>query len=343
MMPSTRLGGFKILNDVVRISLIAPNETKDFPAKLCRLIAKEKINLPYITCVHDGHSWGLTIIVDATHGPKTSQLIEEAFEKILTHSSESAVLSIFPHKNNPKITGSLFEVFGREGIDPDGYANSPSALSVVLRNSMIKRAGNALFGPFSFSAYRTPADWKLAQKGKEQLYKEVVASYQEKRPKVYGLECHEGQELLHLRLNKASIDQFGSAFKEFSELGLYLTFLTTSPCQEEGKEQLLFCLPSSKERSYAEMIHRAAPEVVMESPIPVATFAMNGPHFGDRYGIVSELLHALNAGGVDLFALGCTIASIIGVVPSHQIQSAIEAIQGCFEVPTITKKEPLSL
>ena len=88
MMPSTRLGGFKILKDVVRISLIAPNETKDFPAKLCRLIAKEKINLPYITCVHDGHSWGLNIIVDTTHGAETSQLIEEAFEKILTPFEE---------------------------------------------------------------------------------------------------------------------------------------------------------------------------------------------------------------------------------------------------------------
>ncbi len=66
---------------------------------------------------------------------------------------------------------------------------------------------------------------------------------------------------------------------------------------------------------------------------------MNGPHFGDRYGIVSDLLRSFKKDGVDLLGLNCTIASIIGVVPSPHIQPAIQAIQGCFEVPSVTKKE----
>jgi len=36
------------------------------------------------------------------------------------------------------------------------------------------------FEPFTFSAYQTPDDWKLAQEGKEQLYKEVVATIRRK-------------------------------------------------------------------------------------------------------------------------------------------------------------------
>jgi hypothetical protein len=46
---------------------------------------------------------------------------------------------------------------------------------------------------------------------------------------------------------------------------------------------------------------------------------MNGPHFGDRYGIVRDLLTALETAGIDLLGLSCTIASITGIVHSSQL------------------------
>ncbi len=339
MTPQARLGGFKILKDVVRISIISPTQTEDFPAQLLQTIAEAKINLPCITAVNDGRSWGLNIMVDSAHRARTSQLIEQKFGKIFTNAAESAILSIFPHRSDPIITGSFLEVFDQEGIDPDGYANSPSAISAILKRGMIKKASNALFGPFRFSAYRTPADWKLAQQGKEKLYKEVVASYQEKRPKVYGLEYQEGQELLQLESRGGHVGPVGTALKELAGLGLYLTFLATSPSHEKGKQKLFICLPTSEHHSNIEIISRIATEAEIETVSPVATFSMNGPHFGDRYGIASELLRVLKESDVDLLALNCTIASIIGVVPSPQIQPTIHAIQRCFEVPSVTKKD----
>jgi len=340
MTPQARLGGFKILKDVVRISIISPTQTEDFPAQLLQIIAEAKINLPYVTVVNDGRSWRLNIMVDSVHGARTSHLIEQAFGKIFTNAAESVILSIFPHRSDPIITGSLLEVFDQEGIDPDGYANSPSAISAVLKRGMVKKASNALFGPFTFSAYRTPADWKLAQKGKEQLYKEVVASYQEKKPKVYGLEYQEEQEFLQIELKRGQMGPVGTAVKELARIGLYLTFLATSPSQEKGREKLFICLPMSKSHSNTEILSGTAPGMEMASISPVATFAMNGPHFGDRYGIVSELLGSFEKNETGLLGLSCTIASITGVVHSHQLESAIRAIQECFEVPSITKNSP---
>jgi glycine cleavage system regulatory protein len=66
---------------------------------------------------------------------------------------------------------------------------------------------------------------------------------------------------------------------------------------------------------------------------------VNGPHFGDRYGIVSELCESLGSRQVDLLALSCTIASITGVVPRCHYESALEAIQERFEVPSVTRRE----
>jgi len=54
---------------------------------------------------------------------------------------------------------------------------------------------------------------EAAQEGKEQLYKEVVASYQEKKPKVYGLEVYEGQHLVQIKLNRAKITHVGASFR----------------------------------------------------------------------------------------------------------------------------------
>ena len=281
-------------------------------------------------------------MVDATNEVRTSQLIEGMFGRIFTHDPKGAILSIFPHKRDPEITGSLLELLNREMVEPDALANSPSAISVVLKEEFLKRASNGLFGPFSFSAYRAPADWKLTQKGKEQLYKEVVASYQEKRPKVYGLECLERQELLQIKLDRHNIGYMGKVFREFARLDIPLTFFSTNPCNEEVKEKLVFCLTRYENYSYTKRINEIVPTIDIGCISPVAIFSMNGPHFGERYGIASEILTAFEHHKIDLMGLSCTIASVTGVVPDHQLDSTIQAIQECFEVPSITKKDGFS-
>ena len=339
MTSSLRLGGFKVLKDVTLISLVSPEEMGDLPVRLCRAIADKKINLPYVSVIDNGRSWGMHIMLDAANRAPAIQLVDKESDSITASVSESAVLSVFPHRSNPTVVGSLLEVFDREGIDTQSYSNSPSAVSVVVKRDLIRKAGNTLFDTFNFGAYRTPEDWKMAQKGKEQLYREVVASYQEKKPKVYGLEIREGLEFIHIRLDNGSIGQIGTALRELSQLGGNLTFISKNPCRLQGEEDLFLCLPPSLAPPNAEVMSEIAPKVFIDTIFPVATFSMNGPHFGDRYGIVGELLRAIRENGIDLLALNCSIASIIGVVPLDQIQPAIRAIQGCFEVPSITPKD----
>ena len=321
------------------ISLASPGETGDLPARLCGAIAHKKMNLPYVSVIDNGRSWGMHIMVDAANRAPATQLVDRESGSMATIVSESAILSVFPHRSNPTVVGSLLEVFDREGIDTQSYANSPSAVSAVVKRDLVRKAGNALFDTFNFGPYQTPEDWKLAQKGKEQLYKEVVASYQEKKPKVYGLEFRQGLEFLHIRLDGGGIGQIGTALRKLSQLGVNLTFISKNPYRLEGAEDLFFCLPPSSDCPNAEVIVGMAPQAIIDTIFPVATFSMNGPHFGDRYGIVGELLLAFKESGIDLLALNCSIASIIGVVPLAQIQRAIRAIQGCFEVPCVTQKD----
>jgi hypothetical protein len=281
-------------------------------------------------------------MVDMGNEKSICRLAANDFGKIHAHVCWCAILSVFPHRKDPEITGTLLEVLVQTGVEPDALAHSPSAVSVVLKEDWLSRASDALFEPFSFGTYRTPADWKLAQKGKEELYREVVASYQEGRPKVYGLDCLEGQEFLKLRYHSGEMGPVGSAIREFARLGLPLTFLATGPCRGEKEEFLALCLPASQGFAYRSIVEERAPGVDMERIAPVAVFSMNGPHFGDRYGVASELLTAFERSHVDLLGLSCTVASITGVVRSSQSGSAVSAIEERFDVPrVISVEEPV--
>ena len=337
MTAQAALGGFKILKNVARISIVSKG--KGFPSDLFHRVAEEKINLSYATLVAEGDSWGLNIVVEAVNEEKIRRLITESFGKIFTVDPKSSVLSIYPHKRNPEISARLFEAFERQSLEPDALASSPSSISVVLKQDLIESASHALFEPFTFSAYQTPDDWKLAQEGKEQLYKEVVASYQEKKPKVYGLEVYEGQHLVQVKLNRAKITHVGASFRSFARLSVNLTFLSTSPSREQGKEIVAFSLPAAQSETYGRVVRRIAQEIDFQEIPSAVIFSMNGPHFGDRYGIVSELCESLESRKVDLLALSCAIASLTGVVPRHQYDPALEAIQERFEVPSVIKRE----
>jgi hypothetical protein len=321
MTEAIRLGGFKVLKGVARFSLIIPEKSGITPALLLRSIAERKINLPYLTCFHRNGHWGLNLLVETGKGLQASLIIEEVIGKPCEHTSECVVFSIFPHKKDPLILCNLIDAFKENSVKPEALAISPSAISVVLQEKDLNRASSSLFGPFSFSAYRTPEDWKLAQEGKEEIYKEVIATYQESRPKVYGLEYYEEQEIEHIDFQTKSI----SATECFVKIGpneRVLTFTASYPAPDHQEEILGLCISGISGSDNPENI----------------VFSMNGPHFGDRYGICFEMMESLENRGVYLLGLSCTIASITGVVNIKKLEETIEGIKECFDVPMVVKK-----
>ena len=337
MSNPTKLGGFKILKDMAGFSLILPIGPESPVVKFCRLLAERKINLPYFTLIKNKQTWGLNSTVVSNEGLRVSLIINENFDESFQQISDMAILSVFPHKKNPEIAGRLFEVLYEKDINPFSIANSPSAISIVLQETLLNKTSQALFEPFSFSSYRSPADWKLAHKGKEELHKEVIASYQEKRPKVYGVELYDGQEIFLINLKKFGFGRLGNALKQFAGLNPGLSFTATGPMSED-RVVLAICLSRSSVDFNQGPLKDFSTRSHSIDNAAVAVFCMNGPHFGDRYGIVSGLLKGFEQNGIDLLGISCTVASITGVVPSAQIKHTIEAIKQHFDVPAVIKR-----
>ena len=335
MTPAPKLGGFKVLKGVNRISLALP-KAQPLP-ELLRLIALEKINLPYFTCVQGESVWGLHLAVESADRDRTVALIQESCGTIPDEAA-SVILSIFPHRSDPTIAARLLRLFHQEGLALGAVGNSPSAISIVLNEGLLSEASSALFEVFQFSAYRTPSDWKLAQRGKENLYKEVVASYQEQRPKTYGLEIADQHDFVSARLADGNLAPFGTTLHACSQHGLNLAFLSLGPPHRKRNETLAFCIPGSNGTAFTMILNDLRSESVLMTKYQAAVFTMNGPHFGDRHGIASELLCAFEQHQVDLLGLSCTIASVTGAVPAPQLDSAVKAITSSFEVPGVVKK-----
>jgi hypothetical protein len=66
-----------------------------------------------------------------------------------------------------------------------------------------------------------------------------------------------------------------------------------------------------------------------------------GPHFGDRYGILDFTIRALGA-DVTLLGTVCATATIYLVLPSGQGRKAKEILHGAFEIPVAAEKEKLN-
>jgi aspartokinase len=65
----------------------------------------------------------------------------------------------------------------------------------------------------------------------------------------------------------------------------------------------------------------------------VELVSFQGPHFGDRYGIASRVVDALQSARIELLAMSCASASIHLVVGEGQGQAAVDHLRGPFGGP----------
>ena len=119
MSDPEKLGGFKVLKEAVLFSPASFEPDGRLPAALFRILAEHEINLPYVTCVQEKPGrWQIDTAVDFKDARTAGRLLSEILGKRPARQSNVAILSIFPHRKKPAITGAVFEAFVRKGIHP---------------------------------------------------------------------------------------------------------------------------------------------------------------------------------------------------------------------------------
>ncbi len=333
-----KLGGFKVLKNLCRFSVVGPEKFLHYDVTFLHSLAQEKINLSFITFAFSGGVFSGHILSEKSYCEKISTITRDNFESNIISQDENVILSLFPHRRNFNVLKELFRIFSMKNIRPIAFASSPSAISMVIRHEVLDAITSALFGPFVFGPYRTPSDWRLAQKGKEKLYKEVVASYQEKKPKTYGIELESANECLVIRMDENQLEGITNLLEELVKDGVPLTFVASVPSVEKNKENLLLSISGLSINEIRDVIGKNKIGIRTDFLGPVSILSMTGPHFGDRYGILSQLLTSLEEQNIEPIALSCTVASISCILNSGYEPEAIEAIKQRFEIPHVVNK-----
>jgi aspartokinase len=142
-----------------------------------------------------------------------------------------------------------------------------------------------------------------------------------------------GLSLVELTVPRAGIESLGAAFCRLADagVGFHLVFSRTS---SRGLEVSLLVTAQ-----WAKVIEERMQEFVegtdevMRRASPAEMVFFQGPHFGDRYGIVDTALRTLAAKGIKMTATACSGSCICIVLPEGKSEEAVLALSEVFEIP----------
>lgn len=162
---------------------------------------------------------------------------------------------------------------------------------------------------------------------------ETKAAYRESRIKTYGFQRMTGLSLVRITVHRTEMESLGQAFCRLGEEGIGF-LLVFSQHREQAME---ICLVVTAER--AGLIEERLKEFltgtdrVVRPGVPSEMVFFQGPHFGDRYGILEAAVRGLAARRVKMTAAACSGSCIYIVLPEGKSEEAVATLSELFEIP----------
>jgi hypothetical protein len=164
---------------------------------------------------------------------------------------------------------------------------------------------------------------------------ETIAVYFESKIKTYGIAQRTGLSMLSLLLPFSAFGRGNRSLRRAASDAGELLLVFARPASEGGlRLHLLFEGRPSWHllEEFSEAADDSNPSG-LRVDAEVELVYLQGPHFGDRYGIADAAFRALGAENIPVLAAACTGASIYLVVPKQTASKAKRALSGSFTVP----------
>ena len=92
-----------------------------------------------------------------------------------------------------------------------------------------------------------------------------------------------------------------------------------------GGWEITLCLPDEMEAELVALWEKSGPGS-LRSARPVSLVHLQGPHFGDRYGVLSEALAALEEAGAPPLATSAVVHSVFLALEPARAEAALSAL-----------------
>ena len=151
---------------------------------------------------------------------------------------------------------------------------------------------------------------------------ETVAVYEEHPIRVYGLQLRLG---LMLFSAVWPTDRAGACGAFLSSMQS-LVKPVFSNHRLGGKDwEVTLCIPGEMEPDLYTVWEKSGPGF-LRAARPVSLVHLQGPHFGDRYGIVSEAFAALDEAGAPALAASAVVHSVFLALEPDKAEAALKAL-----------------
>jgi len=235
--------------------------------------------------------------------------------------SDVCTLSVYPHHYNLEFLGALLDMLGTRKQGFHYLVSSHSMLTFVAHEAQVAGLIHLLSTGFDLPESHAPFE----QEENDELalfikkkYPETRATYVEERIKTYGMTLVKDVYLKGYEFSFEDLPGFGKRFQEqgkgerFSHITAYMT----------PDQRIHLFLVTGKPHDNSGGLS-----------CPVELLSFYGPHFGDRYGIMSRALKCLPQHDIPVLQAGCTGASICMVLPKARGEAAEQALKDVFENP----------
>jgi hypothetical protein len=250
-------------------------------------------------------------------------------------------LSIYPHRSSITVLGAALQALNEHGVGVHAVASSISALTFVVDYVHQDKAAAVLTDLMTLPPGITPVRQELisASGTMNGIRLETIAVYWESKIRTYGFNFLEKLTLCQMTLPTENLGVFGKALQiqGGDDAAFRLVW-----AQTENADQIRFFLLCNDNhwnrlRPLIDQFERIGSGMAPMVQNVVDAICFQGPHFGDRSGIMDFTYQALANGRVPLQASTCSVATIYLVLPAGWGRRAQGILTEAFEIPTSVK------
>ena len=173
---------------------------------------------------------------------------------------------------------------------------------------------------------------------------ETIAVYRETRIKIYGFEWSADACRIEVEFEAAFAAELGRRWANRASEGTAYRLVLIQPSGSNRVVVNLFVNDGEREALIRNLEEDALDyQLMIRAQSPVDILHFQGPHFGERYGIVSSALDALSSRGIRTLAVGCSGSSVYIALPGDTRPLVMEALAEPFiipQAPSRRKKTP---
>ena len=230
-----------------------------------------------------------------------------------------STVSIYPHNYQLPPLASLLSFLDREQLRFRQLVSSNAMLTFVIDAHGCDEFVDRISSVFELPPTHTPFEQEEDEEQEafiRRKYPETRASYVEAKIKTYGVVAKSG---LTLSVHDLPFFQNGLLDKALAPIQATEQFVFLSAWMRDGTNGCFVLISQDPEAD--------GPRI----RLPVDMLTIQGPHFGDRWGIIHRTFSCLHDRQVPLLFSGCTGASISLVFSQGMGEEAIDALQDVFE------------